>query len=187
MNKYTIGILIILFVLMTYFWNRSIRLNADRDRISHNFVEIQNKGNSDLVLTKSELKNAIKSKTELGIKIDSLLKVAKIKPRQAEEVVIASIQYRDSCQVQAIAEPIKPLPSGRFEIPVTFNSKCWGLHGKIETADSTSHFFITERSTSIEADLIDSNYRRWFLGKLRHKYTILTDCGEIKVAKVTIK
>lgn len=187
MNKYTVITIIILFVLMTYFWNRSITLNIDRTRIGSNFTEIQKEKTRQLLFTKKELKEAIKSKTELGLKVDSLLKVAAVKPRQAKEVVISSVEYRDSCQVQAVAGPVKKIPSGRFEIPVSYNSKCWGLHGYINSTDSTSRLNITERAATSEAGLIVSNYRRWFLGKLYHKYAIVTDCGEITVTKITVK
>ena len=161
-----------------------IRQGKEITRISTNFQQIQQSQTQTLNLTRDELQDAINQKTELGLKVDSLLKVAKTKPKEAKEITIIKTAYRDTGLVHPVIGPVKPVVSG-YQIPVTYFSDCWSMIGQIETVDPKASFNILQRGSINEADLIIAEKRRWIFWK-RRSFKVFAKCGEIKVTKVTV-
>lgn len=165
----------------SYFY---LKLRADRNRLYENFAQTENE-NQVLKLTQKELEN---SNASYAIKLDSVLKANKIKPKQVKSATIINTVYKDTTITEIVYLPPRIEPKKGFLIPVQVNGFCWGMKGEILTADSTSELRITERSSNNSAQLIVK--KKLFLGFLwatkKTEYKAYSDCGEVNFTQIDI-
>ena len=178
-----IGIGLLLIVALVYFVNQNKKLRSDRNRIENNFTNLS-KDNVDLRVTVDEFKTL---KTKDAQKIDSLLKVANLKPKFIQGATVINTVYRDTGSTKVIYKDMVKLPDGSFKVPFNFDSQCWGIKAEILSKDQSSTLNILERKASNSAQLIVTK-NKYFLGFLwrtrKADFKAYSDCGNINFTKI---
>ena len=169
-------------------WNSNLR--SDNKRMGTN-TENLSKENKVLTLTAKEYK--LLSDSVKG-KLDSVMAVHKIKPRNVSSGTLIGTNYVDTNKVTAThGTPVELLKIGMkpiapvWSIPVFKNDSCWGMWGVIISTDPNAKLNILKRTARNNAQLLVLKQRRflWILWVTRKaEYRMYTDCGEGTFTKI---
>lgn len=189
--------LIIALVLTIFVLTISVnQCSSNKRKADTQAANLQTKNDSIqfLTLTIKQYKNlSFKDKS----KFDSLFALMQTKPRLLERATITSTKYKDTTKVAAtVGKPIivpniasnrdtiKPL----YCLPVSFESKCWGMDGELITTDPNVQLNILNQSFNTVQSVVITRQKR-FLGFLfitqRRKVIAKTTCGESEIDDIT--
>ena len=172
----------IVLLSLSVFWlyRAKTELKQDRNRISENF-EQKDRQVSQMNLTLDEFKRL---ETKDRTKIDSLLKVSKIKPKHIKQATVVNTDYRDTTITETVYLPAIQRPDRSFVIPITSGNSCWGMKGRILSTDENSKFEITEKTANNSAQILVTKKRGFWWWKKPERIQAFGDCGEIDVTHI---
>ena len=183
LKNWKIALIIILAIGFSLSVSTCKKNRYEADRQKENVANIT-KDNSVLSLTVDEYKSIKTKDTE---KIDSLLKVLKLKPKFIQDATVINTVYRDTGSVKVIYKDVVKSPDGSFKVPFNFDSQCWGIKAEILSKDQGSTLNIIERKASNSAQLIVTK-DKYFLGFLwrtrKADFRAYSDCGNINFTKI---
>lgn len=190
MKKITLYLILIIVILSifgyTYYsLNKINKENAVRWQENYNE---KNKQISQINLTFKEFKNSIDAKT------DSILKIAKIKPKNVRQITNYNTYYTDT--TISVIQPLYEPKNNNY--PFIDKEGCFEFSGFIELKDTIPILSIESRKflsdfTEIEyirkdtIHFIGLNLVKWWQ-KPDITYTIIDNCtGEKRVKKINLK
>jgi len=177
--------ILIVLLSLTCFWlfKSKNSIKQDRNRLSENFEQVTN-SNRLLNLNLDEFKELnLKDKT----KIDSLLKVIKIKPKQLKSATVINTIYKDTIVEKIVYLPAKKQKDESFIIPIETDNGCWGMKGLILSKDGESRFKVTERTANNSAQLVVTKRKKFLFWTIKkEKYQAFSDCGEVNFTQINI-
>jgi hypothetical protein len=172
---------LILIAALLWSFDARIKLKKDNDRVSENFAQVT-KENQVLNLSVEEYKQL---DTENRYKLDSLLKVIKLKPKYIKGATIINTEYKDTGTTKIVYKTIEKLPSGRFSIPFESSTDCWGVKAAIISADPTSTVNIKERTTNNSIQLLVIKRKKFLFWTVRkEEFKAFSDCGEVTFTQI---
>ncbi len=176
-------LLIVATLTIGMFYRANVALKVDNARISENFVQ-KDKQVSQLNLSVDEFKEL---NTKASNKIDSLLKVTKLKPRDLKQATSIETQYIDTGSVHIIYLPAIEQVNKMFAIPVSVTSLCWGMKGFITSIDTTAKLEITERTASNSTQILITKRKKFLWWTIRKEsIRAFNECGESTVTQINI-
>jgi len=180
-----IKILIVALVVAVSFgylmYKTNIKLKIDNTRQSENYVQL-NQANQVLSLKIDEYSDLHTKDSE---KLDSLLQVIKLKPKQIKSATVINTIYKDTTIEKIVYLPVQKQTDSSYIIPITTDNGCWGLKGQILTKDPDSKFKVTERTANNSAQLVVTPQKRFLFWTIRkEKYQAFSDCGEVTFTQI---
>lgn len=182
MNKYLIAGLILLVAIVSFQSHKLNEAGNKIDRLSDNFTELQ-QSNKQLRLTVGEFQEYSSGR------MDSILKVAKVKPKWVKEYTTVNNHYYDTVEVEV---PVEKIDS--FEYQFMESNDCFTVGGLINIEDSVPQVKINHREFTDTLSIIKYQEPKKFLfirsylfGKAE-ELEIVGNCGtyeydNIKVVK----
>lgn len=159
----------------------NVKLKTNNARQSENFVQL-NQQNQVLTLKIDEYSDL---HTKDSQKLDSLIKVIKLKPKQIKSATVINTIYKDTTIERIIYLPVQKQPDLSYIIPITTDNGCWGLKGQILSKDPDSKFKVTERTSNNSAQLIVTPRKKFLFWTIRkEKYQAYSDCGEVTFTQI---
>jgi len=182
-NKILIGLVVVLAIAGTTLFNqwRSERENAIR--WENNYNE-SNKVNQTIRLTISELQD------RMDYKMDSILKIAKVKPSNVQNITTIHNHYHDTVYVEV---PVTKIDTNKYEF--IDKNNCMTIKGIVDVSLDTPKVFITEKIFDDESSyIVYQDRRKWKLlffktklfGKKESKLKIINKCGDITYQNINI-
>ena len=153
---------------------------VNRQESNYQNVLAEQKGqNSTVLLTFSEFKD------QMSERLDSILKVAKIKPKQVQEITNVTNNYFNSDTT--IIRPV--LRDSIY--PFIDVKDCFTIGGYLRVINDKPELAITERKFDNEIDIIGYWHRpHKFLfikyGKRQYDINGVAKCGDVKVSQIKI-
>jgi len=183
MTKYLIAVILVLALSLTVAIKMHISQKKTIDRIQDNF-EQANQLNSVLNLKAKEYSQL---HTKDSRKLDSLLAVIKLKPKQVKSATIINTVYKDTTIDKIVYLPAEKQPDSSYIIPITTDNGCWGMEGEILTMDKDSKFKVTERTANNSAQLVVTPRKKFLFWTIqKEKYQAFSDCGEVTFTQINI-
>jgi hypothetical protein len=181
---YLAATIIVMVAVIAGLFSRNDYLSHDRARVTTNFEQVT-QDNSILTLKNGEISHV---NMRWATKYDSLLKVAKIKPKSVKQATIIQTVYRDTGSVKVVyREPILQ-PNNSYIIPLSVDGGCWGVSGQILTSDPNSKLEITERRFSNDVQALIIRRKRFLFWTIRKEsIKVFSECGEANVTQVNFE
>ena len=180
MNKYLIIAGIFLLSIVSMQTCQLKRASEKIDRLSTNFTEMQ-EDNKQLNLTVQEFKEYS------SVRMDSILKVASIKPKWIKEYTSVYHNYYDTIVKEV---PVEKISTTKYNFLET--SDCFTVGGTIDVKDTVPKLSINYRKFTDSLDIIKYLEPKKFLfiksylfGK-DEELKIIGNCGEYKYEHINI-
>jgi hypothetical protein len=166
---------------LAYSVSRTNKWKGNSERLMENLSNID-KANKVLTLNVKEWKSL---SGEYKNRADSAIRAEKLRTRQVEQVTLIKTEYRDTGSVKIVYRDAVQQPDGRFTVPVSYDSVCWGFKGKITSIDPAPVFDLTERRSSNSTSLIVTRPKYFLFIRIKKaEYRLKTDCGEGNFTKI---
>lgn len=185
MNRYLIIAISVLFGSLVAVIRLNNELKKDNERVSLNFNEINKAKDQILNVT---LKEYDQLSDKYKVKLDSLLKVISVKPKQVISATLIKNVYLDTNRV-VIMPKIQSFDAknGLFTLPISLDSACWSFKGAILSKDSSARLEITERKSVNDIQLVVTK-DKYFLGFLwrtkKGTYKAFSECGAVEFTQI---
>ena len=185
-------VIIVLFVIIAILIGSNSNIRSDRNRVKSNYNELQKEYNgqiSYLKLTNGELLNRLESSDK---KLDSVLKIMKIKPKTLQNITVIHNHFSDTTIIES---PVKKINDSIYSFSDT--TKCFVVGGIVDTSSDVPIIKIYNREFTGDIYYAQHKERReyrflgilwkWrFLGKKESKINIWSECGVVSANRIDI-
>ena len=177
-----IAILVVLSLALCrqYEHNKRVKAESESERLAADVMQLIGKDSNSvaLVLRKDEINS------KLSLKIDSLSKALKIRPKQIEKIITITNTIRDTVRVPVYIDRI-----GRDHWFLSDTMQCALYEADVYLYDQDLEIWrsnFENTNTTVQSFFKVRPKKFWFIkyGKWKHKQVITPKCGEVQINSI---